>query len=106
MIEVIYELEEIIMTITMEAVSQQNLIEKPREISDRVSESHIPTLVTKDNEPSIVMLPYETYQQLTQTREKRLREVYDRLQKRVASNSEILKGLDSVKLVRETRKSR
>ena len=36
----------------------------------------------------------------------KLQLVYERLQKRVADNSEVLKGLDSVKLVRETRNSR
>jgi len=91
---------------TMETVSQQALMEKPKEILDRVFEKHIPTLVTKDDQPTAVILPYETYQQMTQSRKERLREVYDRLQKRVKNNSEILKGLDSVKLVRETRKSR
>jgi len=94
------------MSDTMETVSQQNLIEKPKEILDRISEKHIPTLVTKDDHPTMVILPYENYQQLTKSRQERLREVYDHMQTWVAKNSESLKGLDSVKLVRETRRHR
>jgi len=90
----------------METVSRQTLSENVNEVLKRVSEKQIPTLVTIDDQPTAVILPYETYQQLTQAREKRLSEVYDRLQTWVAKNSESLKGLDSVKLVRETRKSR
>jgi len=91
---------------TIEIISQKTLFEKTKEIMDKVSEKHISTLVMKDDQPVVIMLPYETYQQLIEEREKRLRQVYDRLQKRVIENSEILKGLDSVKLVRETRDSR
>jgi prevent-host-death family protein len=91
---------------TMETVSQQTLMEKPKEVLDRVSEKHIPTLVTKDDHPTMVILPYETYQQLTQSRKEHLRKVYDNLQTWVDKNSESLKGLDSVKLVRETRERR
>ena len=90
----------------METVSQQTLMEKPKEILDRVSEKHIPTLVTKDNEPTVVIMPYETYQQLLKEREKRLTQVVENMQSWVSENAEILKGLDSVKLVRETRESR
>jgi len=91
---------------TMETVSQQTLIEKPKEILDRIAEKHIPTLVTIDDHPTVVILPYEDYQQLTKSRQERLREVYDHMQTLVAKNSESLKGLDSVKLVRETRRHR
>lgn len=94
------------MSNNMETVSQQTLSENVNEVLKRVSEKQIPTLVTIDDQPTAVILPYETYQQLLGTREKRLREVYDHLQTWVAKNSESLKGLDSVKLVRETRKSR
>jgi len=95
------------MSDTMETISQQTLSKKKiNEVLKRVSEKHIPTLVTMNDQPAAVILPYETYQQLAQSRKEHLREVYDRLQKRVLSNSEILKGLDSVKLVRETRESR
>ena len=88
----------------METVSQQSLSKKKiNEVLKQVSEKHIPTLVTKDDQPTAVILPYETYQELTQARKEHLREVYDRLEKRVLSNSEVLKGLDSVKLIRETR---
>jgi prevent-host-death family protein len=91
----------------METISQQALSKKKiNEVLKQVSERHIPTLVTKDNQPTAVILPYETYQELTQAGKKHLREVYNRLEKRVLSNSEVLKGLDSVKLVRETRESR
>jgi prevent-host-death family protein len=91
---------------TMETVSRQTLSENVNEILDRVSEKHITTLITKDDQPNAVILSYDAYQQLLNEREKRLREVYDRLQTWVAKNSESLEGLDSVKLVRETRKSR
>jgi len=43
---------------TMETVSQQTLMEKPKEILDRVSEKHIPTLVTKDDHPTVVILTF------------------------------------------------
>ena len=91
---------------TMETVSRQTLSENVNEILDRVSEKHITTLITKDDQPNAVILPYDDYQQLFNEREKRLRKVYERLQKRVADNSEVLKGLDSVKLIRETRNNR
>jgi prevent-host-death family protein len=91
---------------TMETVSQQTLMEKPKEILDRVSEKHIPTLVTKDDHPTVVILPYENYQQLLKEREKRLTQVVENIQSWVSENSEILKGLDSVSLIRETRSNR
>jgi prevent-host-death family protein len=95
------------MSNTMETISQQALSkEKINEVLKQVSERHIPTLVTKDNQPTAVILPYETYQELTRIREEHLREVYEHLQTWVERNSELLKGLDSVKLVRETRDSR
>ncbi|MEK7396362.1 MAG: type II toxin-antitoxin system Phd/YefM family antitoxin [Candidatus Poribacteria bacterium] len=94
------------MSDTMETVSQKTLMEKPKEILDRVSEKHIPTLVTKDDEPTVVIMPYETYQQFLKERKKRLTQVVENMQSWVSENAEILKGLDSVKLVRETRERR
>ena len=91
----------------MESVSQQALSKKRiNEVLKQVSEKHIPTLVTKDDQPTAVILPYETYQQLLKEREKRLTQVVEDIQSWAIENSEILKGLDSVQLVRETRESR
>jgi len=94
------------MSDNMEKVSQQTLSKKVNEVSKHISEKQIPTLVTMDDQPALVILPYETYQQLLDAREESLRIVYERIQKRVIDNSEILKGLDSVKLVREMRNNR
>jgi prevent-host-death family protein len=49
----------------METVSQQTFIENTNEILERVSEKQIPILVTMDDQPIVVILPYETYLQLT-----------------------------------------
>lgn len=95
------------MSNTMEKISQQALSKKKiNEILKQVSERHIPTLVTKDEQPTAVILSYETYQQLLKEREKRLNQIVENIQSWVIQNSEILKGLDSVKLVREIRESR
>ncbi len=95
------------MSNNMESVSQQALSKKKiDEVLKQVSERHIPTLVTKDNQPTAVILPYETYQQLLKEREERLTKVVEDIQSWAIENSEILKGLDSVKLVREIRESR
>lgn len=91
---------------TMEAISQQTLAEKTKEILDRIAEKHITALVMENDQPTVVILPYETYQQLSQSRKENLQEIYDHIQTWVAKNAESLKGLDSVKLVRETRDSR
>ncbi|MGB9597505.1 MAG: type II toxin-antitoxin system Phd/YefM family antitoxin [Candidatus Poribacteria bacterium] len=45
-------------------------LKKINEILKQVSERHIPTLVTKDEQPTAVILSYETYQQLLKEREK------------------------------------
>ena len=95
------------MSDTIETISQQALSKKKiNEVLKQVSEKHIPTLVTKDDQPTAIILPYETYQQLLKEREKRLTQVVENIQSWVSENSEILKGLDSVKLIRETRESR
>lgn len=95
------------MSNTMETVSQQDLSKKKiNEVLKQVSEKHIPTLVTNDDQPTAVILPYETYQEFLKEREKRLTQVVEDIQSWVSENSKILKGLDSVKLVRETRESR
>jgi len=94
------------MSNNMETVSQQTLSENVNEVLKRVSEKQIPTLVTIDDQPTAVILPYDNYQQLLKEREKRLTQVVENIQSWVSENSEILKGLDSVSLIRETRSNR
>ncbi len=91
---------------TMEKISQQVLHSKLDDILDQVSEKQITTLVTKDDQPVAVIFPYEIYQQWTMAREHRLRRAYQELKTWTSEHSEILTGLNSVQLVRETRDSR
>ena len=93
------------MPITMETINQRALYRDLGEILDRVSGKRIPTLVIKDNQPRVVIFPYEIYQQWIAARERRLRQAYQGLQTWVSENAEALTGLDSVQLVRETRDS-
>ena len=89
----------------METISQQTLYRDLDEILNRVSGKRIPTLVIKDNRPIVVIFPYETYQQWIAAREQRLHQACRGLQAWVSEHSEVLTGLDSVQLVRETRNS-
>jgi PHD/YefM family antitoxin component YafN of YafNO toxin-antitoxin module len=93
------------MPIKMETISQQTLYRELDEILNRVSGKRIPTLVIKDNRPTVVIFPYETYQQWIAAREQRLHQACRSLQAWVSEHSEVLTGLDSVQLVRETRNS-
>lgn len=89
----------------MEAINQRTLGRDIDEILDRVSEKRIPTLVIKDDQPIAVIFPYETYQQWIAAREQRLRRANQDLKTWVSKHADVLTGLDSVQLIRETRNS-
>lgn len=91
------------MSITMETINQQTLYRDLDEILSRVSGKRVPALVLKDNQPIVVIFPYETYQQWVAAREQRLRQACQGLEVWASKHAEILTGLDSVQLVRETR---
>jgi PHD/YefM family antitoxin component YafN of YafNO toxin-antitoxin module len=91
--------------IKMETISQQMLYRDLDEILSRVSGRRMPTMVIKDNQPIVVIFPYETYQQWIAARERRLHQACRDLQAWVSKHAEALTGLDSVQLVRETRDS-
>jgi PHD/YefM family antitoxin component YafN of YafNO toxin-antitoxin module len=93
------------MPIKMETISQQTLYRDLDEILSRVSGKRIPTLVIKGDRPTVVIFPYETYQQWIAARERRLHQACRGMRTWVSKHAEALTGLDSVQLVRETRDS-
>jgi len=93
------------MPIKTETINQQTLYRDLDEILDRVSGKRIPTVVIKDDRPTVVIFPYEMYQQWVAAREQRLHQAYQGLEAWVSRHAEVLNELDSVQLVRETRKS-
>lgn len=88
---------------TMETISRTSLYNNLDDILDKISEKRMSALVTKNEQPIAVILPYETYQQLSFEREQRLHQTLDHLRAWTLKNAEILKGLDSVQLIREIR---
>jgi len=91
------------MSAKIETVSQQVLHQDLDGTLERISEKQITTMVVKDNQPRVVILPYEIYRQWFTEREHRLRLAFQDLRAWASENAEILSGLDSVQLVRETR---
>ena len=89
----------------METISQQTLGRDLDEILDRVSGKHTPTLVIRDDQPVAVIFPYEICQQWIKAREQRLRRANQDLQIWASKHADVLTGLDSVQLIRETRNS-
>ena len=87
----------------METVNEKILHSNLNGILDRIAREQISTLITKDEQPVAVILPYEIYQQWIVTREKRLRQVYQGLKTWTTKHSDVLTGLDSAQLVREER---
>ena len=94
------------MPIPMETINQKTLSRDLDEILDRVSIKQIPTLVTRDNQPRVVILPYETYQQWIAAREQRLRRAFQNLRSWTSKHAEALSELDASQLVREIRNNR
>ena len=89
----------------METINQHTLGRDIDKILDRVSGKRTPALVIKDDQPIAVIFPYETYQQWIAAREQRLRRANQDLQIWVSKHADVLTGLDSVQLIRETRDS-
>lgn len=87
----------------MEKISQQDLYRDLDEVLDRVSGKQVTALVVKDDQPVAVIFPYETYQQWTAARERRLHKARRGLETWASEHAEALSGLDSVQLIRETR---
>ncbi len=92
----------------MKKVSALTLRKKFGSILDQVVKGKEPIVITRANQPLVVMEPYQDYEIRTsqEERRKRLTEVSRRMDEWAKRNAKYLKGLDAVKVIREMRDSR
>ena len=92
----------------MKTISALTLRKKLGAILDEVEKRKNPIAITRANRPMVVMEPYASYEVRSsqEARHERLLEVTRRMEEWKKRNAKHLKGIDSVKVIREMRDSR
>ncbi len=77
-------------------------------VLDKVFKKKEPIAISRNNQPLVVMVPYDVYQKTNdkKSREERLKEVLQRMDEWRRRNKEKLKGIDPAKIIREMRESK
>lgn len=75
-------------------------------VLDLVSKKRVPVTISRANKPLAVLVPAQDYQVRTSGRETRLRLAVEKIAEWKKRHAQKLKGVDVVKLLRESRESR
>jgi prevent-host-death family protein len=75
-------------------------------VLDLVAKKRIPVTIVRGGRPLVVMLPADEYEARTAGRASRLRLVVERMDAWKRDQARTLRGLDAVRLVRESRDRR
>ena len=89
----------------MRRISALTVRKKFGAVLDEVVKGKEPVVITRSNQPLVVMEPYATYQvrEDREARRRRLEEVARRMDAWAKRNAKRLKGLDAVTLIRKIR---
>ena len=75
-------------------------------VLDLVSKKGVPVTISRANKPLAVLVPAQDYQAGASGRERRLRLAVENIAEWKKRHAEKLKGVDAVKLLRESRENR
>ena len=75
-------------------------------VLDLVAEKRVPVTIVRGSRPLVVMLPADEYEARTAGRASRLRLAVERMDAWKQDQARTLRGLDAVRLVRESRDRR
>ena len=75
-------------------------------VLDLVSKKRVPVTISRANKPLAVLVPAQDYQKRSSGRETRLRLAVEKIAEWKKRHAQTLKGVDVVKLLRESRENR
>ena len=90
----------------MKTMSALEVRKKFGSVLDMVSKKRIPVTISRANRPLAVLVPAEDYKARNSGRETRLRLAVDKIFEWKKLHAQKLKGIDPVKLLRESREER
>jgi prevent-host-death family protein len=90
----------------MKTMSALEVRKKFGSVLDMVSKKRIPVTISRANKPLAVLVPAQDYKARNSGRETRLRLAVNRIVEWKKLHAQKLKGVDAVKLLRESREER